>query len=172
MTLLQSEGKAALIRSVADEWPDHRVFVETGSACADLPLALQDRFDRIVTIERDDEYYASAANRMLPYPHVQVIHADSAEVLGDVLAEVGPAVIWLDAHEISDEPQSALKAELVHIAHASDKHVVLIDDSRFMADARGWVSPEGLIEWARHYGYEFEGISSDVARLYPPRSES
>jgi len=167
VTLLDSAAKADLIRNVARQHPDRRTFVETGTAVADLPHALQGDFDRIVTIEMLTENYLSAANRMLPFPHVQVIHGDSGLILGDVLAKLGPCIIFLDGHEIADAGQSALRQEMVHVAHAPSKAVVLIDDARLLTEERGWMSRQELGQWAKSYGYHSPVIVDDVMHLDP-----
>jgi predicted O-methyltransferase YrrM len=60
---LDSKGKSKLISGIAEQWPRHRTFVETGSACGDQVLLLAERFDRLVTIEMDADYFQSAQHR-------------------------------------------------------------------------------------------------------------
>lgn len=166
-TLLSSDGKADLIRDVASEWPTHFTFVETGTACGDLPLRLAPDFEHIVTIEMDPDYFASASIRLRPYRHIMPMLGDSAELLGPVLAANGPAIVFLDAHEVADAGDSALAAELAAIAHAPIPPVVLVDDARLCADARGWVSVDTMIGWADTHNYRWLGVASDIARMVP-----
>lgn len=167
MTLLESDGKAALISEYGDRW-EVDVMIETGTAIGDLSLLCASDFEQIVTIEMADDYYRSAVNRLLPYPHVRVIHGDSADWLGPVLAMVNtPAVVWLDAHEIADDGRAALRAEMVALAHDANMHVILIDDARLCSGRKGWMTVGEIEEWAAAYGYTYEGVTDDVARLVP-----
>lgn len=162
-----SEQKAALIRAVADDWPAHRTFVETGTACGDLCVALADRFDRVVSIERDVEYFRSAHRRCSHLPNVTIQMGDSADVLGYVVPAVDKAIYWLDAHEIVEDGTSALAGELGHLSTARRRPVILVDDVRLLRDEKGWVSRATLDVWARTYGYRPPVYADDVARVFP-----
>lgn len=167
MTLLESDGKAALISKYGNRW-NMDVMIETGTAIGDLSMLCAPDFERIVTIEMADDYYRSAVNRLLPHPHVRVIHGDSADWLGPVLAMVNtPAVVWLDAHEIADDGRAALRAEMVALAHDANRHIILIDDARLCSGRKGWMTLAEIEEWAAAYGYAHEGVHDDVVRLVP-----
>lgn len=167
MNLLEPDGKADLIIEYGNKW-GLDVFIETGSAIGDLPLRCAPEFGTIVTIEAAEDYYQSATNRLLGTPHVRVIHGDSGHWLGPVLAGVGlPAVVWLDAHEIADHGRAAMRAEMEALAHDANMHVILIDDARLCSGRKGWMTVGEIEEWAAAYGYNYEGVTDDVARLVP-----
>lgn len=166
--LLDSDGKAEAILRVADDYPQVALFVETGSAIGDLPLRLHERFDQIVTIEFAEDYYLSAMNRLMPYPNVRVLKGDSGKMLGPTLAALdAPCIIWLDAHEIADDGYAAMAEEMVAIAYSPHDHVVLVDDARLCSGRKGWMTLAGLEGWAEEYGYDWGGVTDDVAYIFP-----
>lgn len=168
--LLDSDGKAATIAATAARYPQVRAFVETGTAIGDLPLRCAGRFDRIVTIEADDDYYTSAVHRLADFEHVHVVHGDSGQMLGQVLDDIAqPCVIWLDAHEIADDGHAAMVAELEHITAAVEqgvRHVVLVDDARLCRGRKGWSTLPELEQWAAGHAYSYQ-VADDIVRLLP-----
>lgn len=168
MTLLDSDGKAAVIRDTADSFPGIQSFVETGSATGELPWLIHHKFDRVVTIEQDADLYESAMNRLLPYPKVRVIHGDSGALLGPVLAALDElCVIWLDAHSLVRGGPSALTDEMHAIACDARKHVILIDDARLCNGRKGWMKLSEIEGWCRGRGYEHRGVEDDIVRIVP-----
>lgn len=166
--LLDSDGKAELIRYVADRFPECGHFVETGTAIGDIPARLHDEFESVVTIEFAEDYYLSAMNRLMGFPRVRVLRGDSGKLLGPVLAALdAPCVIWLDAHEIADDGFAAMANEMVAIAHSPHMHVVLVDDARLCSGRKGWMTVDALERWAQTYGYTWGGVTDDVVHIYP-----
>jgi hypothetical protein len=166
MTVMDSPGKVERIRKTAAEHPHIKAFVETGTACGDLPFGTHDCFDRIVTIEMDEHLYNSAVNRLQPFENVRVIFGDAADLIAPVLAGVGePCLIWLDAHEIADDGNSSMQSELLAIEASPHRHVVLVDDARLCRGRKGWASVSQIESWAERNGYAYEGITDDVITL-------
>jgi hypothetical protein len=65
-----------------------RRLIETGTYRGDMVRATLTAFDQITSIELGETLARRAAATFRPYPHVQIINGDSAEVLGHVLANV------------------------------------------------------------------------------------
>jgi hypothetical protein len=169
VTLLDSDGKAAVIRSYAQRFPDHRVMVETGTACGDLPFLLSADFDRIVTIEADVTYWRAAKRRLAPFEHITVRRGDSADMLRLVVNRLAhaPCIFWLDAHEIIEDGHSALLAEMATLEAEPPHHVILVDDARLCTGRKGWPTIDQITTWASFAGYEFEGVEDDIVRMVP-----
>ena len=53
------------------------------------------------------------------------------------------------------------------LAHDANMHVILIDDARLCSGRKGWMTVGEIEEWAAAYGYNYEGVTDDVARLVP-----
>lgn len=168
MTLLDSDGKIAVIQAAAEQWPDHDVFIETGTALGDLCLGVADLFDAVYTIEMAPDYYESATKRLLGHANVKVIHGDSARWLGVILSLVDrPAVIWLDAHAIVRGGPAAMREEMKAIARDANRHVILIDDARLCNGRKGWMTLSEIKDWAIDHGYRHLGVTDDVVTLTP-----
>lgn len=113
-----------------------RVFVETGTFQADMVYGLRASFARLVTIELDKGLHAKAAERMRPWPHVEVLQGDSGEMLRQVLKSLDePAVFFLDAHYSGGITASGTRLTPILdevaavLGHGVQGHVILVDDA-------------------------------------------
>lgn len=168
MTLLDGPGKSEVIRSYAERYPDHRTFIETGTAFGDQCLALADVFDRIVSVEFLDTHFEAARDRTAHLDNVEVLLGDSGVLLEGVLRDVdAPAIIFLDAHEVIDDGTAAMAAEMEAISSDPHDHVVLIDDVRLCNGRKGWETPERLKGYSEVWGYDGFEVVDDIARLTP-----
>lgn len=116
-----------------------RTLIETGTYHGDMIWAMLNHFDRIVSIELGDAFYHAAKQKFSPYPHITILHGDSANVLPHVLEPISEACLfWLDGHYNPYDPSTArgdhdtpIIGELNHILnHRVSDHVILIDDAR------------------------------------------
>src|SRR5882757_8097380 len=76
-----------------------RSFVETGTfQGASLPWASQ-VFEKVWTIEINEEYQAAAKQAVGPLPNVTFLLGNSKDHIARLCKEIdGPALFWLDAH--------------------------------------------------------------------------
>jgi hypothetical protein len=112
------------------------VLVETGTWHGDMVEATKRAFDRVVSIELDVTLAQAARARFAADAQVRILQGDSAQVIGEVLADLRePTLFWLDGHSsggdtargTSDTPvREELEAVL---SHRVPGHVVLIDDA-------------------------------------------
>jgi hypothetical protein len=139
--------------------------------------AVQDHFDRIVSIELDPAWHARAIARFGHRPHITLLQGDSGVRLAEVLATLsGPALFWLDAHysgpiTARGALDSPIIAELAAIrAHPAAGHVVLIDDMRDFNGTAGYPTVDDLTRWI---GEVDRGatvrVRDDILRWYRPR---
>ena len=85
-----------------------RVLVETGTYWGDMVAALEDRFDRIYSIELSDFLYEKARRRFRGRDNIEILHGDSAQRLPEVIARLQqPALFWLDGHNSGAETAKA-----------------------------------------------------------------
>lgn len=76
-----------------------KVLIETGTYRGDMVRATRSAFREIYTIELGDALHARARQLFAPFPHIHLLHGDSAKTLRDVLTRVHePCLFWLDAH--------------------------------------------------------------------------
>lgn len=165
---LEPEARRQLLRKIGSEH-GLKYFVETGTNMALTPLALQDAFSHLVTIELSTTLAERAARLLARYPHVQCLQGDSATVLPGVLEDLHePALFWLDGHysgpgTAHGRESSPIRTELKLILNHHRAHVILIDDARIFAGGPehtlyphyapypsiGWVA-----EFAASFGYD------------------
>jgi hypothetical protein len=133
-----------------------RVLVETGTFAGGMIDAVQDRFDRIFSIELDPGWHARAVERFRGSAHVTLLKGDSGVMLQEVLDRLTePALFWLDAHysgpiTARGALDSPIVQELASIrAHPVKGHVVLIDDMRDFNGTGGYPRVEELVSWIR-----------------------
>ena len=151
-----------------------RVFVETGTFTGDMINAVVGRFDRIFSIELDDQWYAKAVARFAARRTVTLLQGDSGTRLCEVLAALHePALFWLDAHYSGPATargslDSPIVQELEAIAgHPVRGHVVLIDDMREFNGSGGYPEAGALVaELRRNHPADVVEIRDDVLRWH------
>ena len=127
---------------------DTRVFIETGTLHGDgVDYALQHNFDKIYSIEIDDELYVQACVKYAQNETVSILNGSSSEVLPELITTIDDNILfWLDAHfpgadagkasyrecceKLDYDVNLPLEAELGAIANRREKYndVVVIDD--------------------------------------------
>lgn len=150
-----------------------KMLVETGTYRGQTVDGCLGHFDRIWTIELDDALHDAARRRFLPWPHVTVVHGDSAACLPAVLAEIdGPALFWLDAHysggiTAQGEIDSPIWTEITTILERTGStDVILIDDARdFGKGGYPKVSEVEALIGARRPTWRFE-VRDDIVRAH------
>jgi hypothetical protein len=132
--------------------------IETGTYTGGTSQLLSGMFDQVITIERSDEYYNNARERLSQFSNVQQILGHSGEKLATVAPDPGPTLYWLDAHWSggttagSDDPVPLMR-ELEAIGAGDPRDCILIDDARDFAtspDPR-WPSLVEILDKIREY---------------------
>jgi hypothetical protein len=177
---LEPEARRELLRSFGAIY-DLNILVETGTNEGKTPLALQNSFAEIYTIELHPGLYADAVSLFANTVNVTCVHGDSAQVLPWVLALFdGPALVWLDGHHSGPgtahgRDSSPIRDELRILFEDGRKHVILVDDARIFDGG-----PEHLLydhyldypslQWVEVYAAEFGYryvLEDDIIRLTP-----
>ena len=168
------EVKRRALRAYAREF-GLKVFVETGTFHGDTVEALKGLFDRVISIELGPELFAKARERFSLEKHIEIIHGDSGEELGNVMGELGqPALFYLDGHYSAGETARGTKdtpiyEELEHILKSSEKrHVIVIDDARCFGSEPGYPSLQELKDfvYARRSDVRI-CVEDDSVRIIP-----
>jgi len=149
--------------------------VETGTYRGDMIDAQLDNFERIATIELDDDLFATARDKFSPHPHVTVLHGDSGEVLPEAIELChGSTAFWLDGHysggvTAGTNADVPILKELATIAARNDPgDVILIDDARLFGWRRGYprISKVRAIANDIWPGHEFR-VEADIICIVP-----
>jgi len=169
-----SAVKHDIVRDYADRH-GLATLVETGTYRGGTIDALRDRFTRIYSIELDDALYERARARFAHLRHVTILHGDSAQMLPEVLAQLGqPALFWLDGHysgpgTAKGRRETPIVEEIrAVLAHPVAGHVILVDDARVFGT---WPDYPTLDEFRRLVTTEAPTldftIADDIIRIHP-----
>lgn len=164
------------------------VLVETGTFRGDTPLAMADKFSRIITVELSEELHKSARNRLREHDHIVVLQGSSPEVLQRLREElVDESVLyWLDAHwcvaasTAGDTSQCPLIEELTAIGQLNKNSVIMIDDARLFLttppaphEASHWPQLHQIVTSLNKLSSQHEiQVINDVIAFAPPSARS
>lgn len=160
------------------------LFVETGSFLGDTAFAMKDSFEKVFTIELQEELAEKCRQRFAGEPKVSVYQGNSAEILRDILPELsGNTLFWLDAHYSSafhlgntfiqtarGSKDTPIVEELqILLQHGLKKNVILIDDARLFVGKYDYPTLLELKEFLK--GYSIAGnqvqVKNDIIRITP-----
>lgn len=165
--------KQDVIRDIANR-SRTRVLVETGTLFGDMIFATLDSFDRLYSIEVNQQLYDRAVKRFSKYPKVKILLGDSGKKIQDVLSEVDqPCLFWLDGHYSGGitgrgELDTPIMQELTHIfSHRVKEHVLLIDDARCFVGADGYPTLDQLRTFClQHRPHWKFNVDLDIIRVH------
>lgn len=129
--------------------------VETGTFHGDGVMDYLNFFQKIYSIELNEDYYKEAVQKFRMCPHVKLIHGDSATELAKMDFGPDPVLFYLDAHFCGGTSaggcgtDSPLLKELDAIMARQVKgDIIIIDDMRLMGKSQ-WEGTEGHHLWPR-----------------------
>ena len=152
--------------------------VETGTYLGFMVRSTMDTFQRIYSIELEENLYRRAAKKFSKYNHVTILQGDSGEVLSKLLESLNePCLFWLDAHHSSGatfktgkgKVLTPILAELKHIlSHPKAQgHVILIDDAREFTGQNDYPTIDALKELVFRVKPEFTvDLQDDIIRIH------
>jgi len=152
-----------------------RILVETGTQYGAMVYAMRHSFDRIYSIELSDMLYERAAKRFRDFPHIEIVHGDSAREIQKVLRRLdGPTLFWLDGHysgglTARGERHTPILEELQHILSVNDtRYVILIDDARKFGTHPEYPTIEEVVHFvsARQPNLAV-AVEDDIIRITP-----
>jgi len=166
--------KQQTVREYAQRF-ETKNLVETGTYLGDMIYTTHANFDRVFSIELNEELHKRAQTRFAQYKHVFLFQGDSATVLPSIMSEIKePCLFWLDAHYSGGITAKAaidtpIIQELICIfTHPiAENHVILIDDARHFIGQNDYPKLEELRAFvlARFPRWKFE-VKDDVIRTH------
>lgn len=188
MTPRQRERhKRELLLEYAEDH-DLRIFVETGTYKGDTVKFMLDtgHFDQIHTIDVYTDRVDAAQKRFEAFDNVHCWRGDSGKEMPKILDYVtGPALFWLDAHHSGGQIarskgliNTPIIAELEYVLEHeyANRHVVLIDDTRYFEEFggkyEGYPTEDEVREVVsqRLDTFVFSN-EDDILRIYNPRMQ-
>ncbi|NEU06810.1 hypothetical protein GZH53_00660 [Flavihumibacter sp. R14] len=116
---------------------NYNLFIETGTYLGEMVESQLENFRTIYSIELGELLFRNAQAKFEKYPHVEILHGDSGEVLIELCDSLNePAIYWLDGHysegiTAKGNKDCPIFEELSAIFNAKFfEHVILIDDAR------------------------------------------
>jgi hypothetical protein len=113
------------------------ILIETGTFQGEMVRKCRGHFQKIWTIELDEQLSRRAEKRLSRFKNIHVIQGNSPSKLSDILTVIKePVLFWLDAHYSGgittkgDSDTPILDELQVILAHGIKRHVILIDDIR------------------------------------------
>ena len=151
-----------------------KVFIESGTYLGDMVYAVRGVFEKIYSIELDDNLYESAKAKFLKYSHMSILHGDSAKVMPKILDHIkNPCLFWLDGHysggiTVKGELDTPISQELKHIFnHPIKDHVILIDDARLFTGENDYPTIQQLRSFVLSQKPDREiEIKDDIIRIH------
>jgi hypothetical protein len=151
-----------------------KVFIESGTYLGDMVYAVRGVFEKIYSIELDDNLYESAKAKFLKYSHMSILHGDSAKVMPKILEHIqDPCLFWLDGHYSAGitskgEIATPILQELRHIfSHTVKDHVILIDDARLFIGKNDYPNIQELRSFVLGQKHDREiEIKDDIIRIH------
>ncbi|MEK7590050.1 MAG: hypothetical protein AAB475_02235 [Patescibacteria group bacterium] len=151
-----------------------KTFIETGTYLGEMVDAVKDSFDKIYSIELNEELYKKAKNNFARFSNIEIMHGDSGEILPELLNNINePILFWLDGHySAGNTSKGSLNTpiikELVTIfQHPIKQHIILIDDARLFNGADDYPTSVEVSTIAEKYGYKQE-IKKDIIIISHP----
>ena len=76
-----------------------KTLIETGTFHGTMIASVKNHFDKIISVELDENLFQKATDRFKNDNHIAIINGDSGKVLKDVIRDIAePAIFWLDGH--------------------------------------------------------------------------
>ena len=151
-----------------------RVFIETGTYLGDMVAALSNDFDKIYSIELNEDLFKQAEKKFAGLEHITIVFGDSAQVMPEILRQIYvPCLFWINAHysegiTAMGKKETPILEELRHICeHPINNHVVLIGDASLFIGKNDYPSMESIKGFInnRFPGYIFN-VYDDIIRIY------
>lgn len=150
------------------------IFVETGTCLGEMIYAVKETFNKIYSIELDEELYLGAKQLFSKYDHIAILHGDSKNVLKSIFDAIyEPTIFWLDAHysggiTTKGEKDTPVMEELQIILNQFEHRcVILIDDARCFNGKNDYPTLETLRDFIQNRDpkLNFE-VCDDIIRIH------
>lgn len=140
-----------------------KTFIETGTYLGEMVSAVKDSFDKIYSIELNEELYKKAKKDFARFDNIEILQGDGGEVLPKLLKSVNePTLFWLDGHYSAGiTSKGGLNTPIMKeleaiLKHPVKQHIILIDDARLFNGAGDYPAYDEIAKIAEKYGYAQE----------------
>ncbi|PJC68198.1 hypothetical protein CO015_04855 [candidate division WWE3 bacterium CG_4_8_14_3_um_filter_42_11] len=166
-------GKQQVIRHYQRE-AGYKILVETGTYFGEMVNSQKNNFDKIISIELDNNLYKRAFDKFKKYKHIKILNGDGGEVLNDVCKELDkPAIFWLDGHysggiTAKGKKETPICEELKAIFKKNYNHIILIDDARLFIGENDYPTIVELSRFIKQRNSEYNiEVKEDIIRAVP-----
>ena len=148
--------------------------VETGTFLGLMMDAQISNFEKLISIELDQDLYNAASKRFKNCSSVSIIQGDSGEVIQQVVSQLkSPSLFWLDGHysggfTAKGKSECPIFDELRSILSSPFPHLILIDDARCFDGTHDYPTLEALQAFSIKLKSNLSfNVLDDVIRLVP-----
>jgi hypothetical protein len=119
---------------VLSKYPN-RTFIETGTNIGGgVQVALNAGFERIVSIEINENLFAHSRNRFRGNDKVAIVLGDSTALLWNVIKGINHEItFWLDGHTAYENIPILKELKIISMHHIKT-HTIIVDDRRAMGN--------------------------------------
>lgn len=128
--------KRIVIKKYANKYKS-KILIETGTYLGDTVDYFKNNFEKIFSIELDNNLYVNAQNRFKKDKNINILKGDSGKVLPTILSGINkPVIFWLDGHYSAGiTAKSDLETPIINELDAifnniNINYIILIDDAR------------------------------------------
>lgn len=154
-----------------------KIFVETGTYYGQMVEALQDRFDKLLSVELFQPLFQHNLKKFSELNKIHLYYGDSSERLPEMLENVNAkALFWLDGHYSGEgtakgRTECPVISELGAISqHYLKEHVILIDDARCFDGTNDYPTIDELKRLLYSINSKYDiSISHDCIIALPPQ---
>ena len=183
MDIPASPEVASLVQALQKTF-DLRTFIETGTFLGDSAAWASQRFERVYTIERSEDLWQRAQQRLAPLDNVTCLWGDSRQALKSLTTTAQERTLfWLDAHWSGDDTygekdECPLSDELEVILGNRPGSYVLIDDARLFLsppplphNPANWPAVDQVVGLLSKHGL-YVVVLEDVIVAVPPAARA
>jgi len=151
-----------------------KALLETGTYLGDTVEDCRKMFNKIFSIELDDQLFEKATKRFETSTHISIVHGDSGEKIKEILKKLNePCLFWLDGHysegiTAKGDLNTPIINELTYIFnHSIDSHVILIDDARCFTGSDDYPTINALKKFVNDKKPAFKfSVADDIIRIH------
>ena len=137
-------------------------------------------FKQVHSIERAEQLYLEAKEKLSPMTNVSLYHGDSREFMPGLIGALdSPAILWLDAHwcgrdTAGKEDECPLLDELADANRSSQPLAILVDDARYFLcpppaphNLADWPDLDAVVRGLANDGQRYVAVTEDIFAAVP-----
>jgi len=151
-----------------------KILIETGTYLGETLEACKPHFNKLISIELDQNLYQVAVKKFANDTQIHIYHGDSGKIIEKIIKDIKqPCLFWLDGHysegiTAKGDLNTPVINELKHIlTHHIKNHVILIDDARCFIGENDYPTIPHLLNFVKQFNQNLKLlVEDDIIRIY------